>query len=80
MSAGAAPRNVWLVAGTSLLQPYPCRCKGGRGGRGSCSPLWCPCAGRLDVWNFPPGCCAWVHTPRVAAAAQDAYSAQRGWT
>jgi hypothetical protein len=70
-----SPRNVWLVAGTSVFQPYPCRC----GGWQQCSPLWCPCAGRLDVWNWPPSCCAWVHTPRVAAMAQAEYNASRGW-
>lgn len=77
MNAGAAPRNVWLVAGTSVLQPYPCRCEPWRG---PCSPLWCPCAGRLDAWHWPAHCCAWVRTPAVAAAAQKAYSASRGWS
>lgn len=82
--AVSAPLDTWIVAGTSSLQPYPCRCEGGRR---ACSPLWCPCAGRLDVWNFAPACCAWMHTPAVAAAAQRAYEAQRtrtaraaGWT
>jgi len=70
-----APRNVWLVAGTSVFAPYPCRCEAWRAE--GCSPLWCPCAGRVDVWNFPPSCCAWVHTPAVAKRAQDAYNAAR---
>lgn len=101
----SAPHGVWLVAGTSMFQPYPCRCVP-RGpdrqvrvpvitvppglapvefrivtapGDIRCSPVWCPCAGRLDVWNFAAGCCAWVHTPAVAAAAQRAYAASRGW-
>lgn len=69
-----APRNVWLGAGTSIFQPYPCRC---RRGRGACDPTWCPCAGRTDVWNFEAGCCAWVNTPPVAAAAQREYERQR---
>lgn len=42
--------------------------------------MWCPCAGRLDVWNWPASCCAWVHTPAVAKRAQDEYSASRGWS
>lgn len=70
-----APLNVWLVAGTSILAPYPCRCQPWR--EGGCSALWCPCAGRLDLHNVPPGCCAPVNTPAVAAAAQAAYNAWR---
>lgn len=73
MSAAAAPRNVWLVAGTSAFAPYPCRCRAS----GECSAVFCPCAGRMDVWNFAPGCCAWVVTPAVAARAQAEYSAAR---
>jgi hypothetical protein len=61
-----------MVARTSILEPYPCRCAERRG---PCSALWCPCAGRLD----PPGpaCCARVFTPAVAAAAQREYEANR---
>lgn len=81
MSGQAIPRNVWLATGTSIFAErrwYPCRCESrARGGGRSCSPVFCPCAGRMDVWNFAPGCCAWVVTPAVAAAAQAAYSAAR---
>jgi hypothetical protein len=68
-----APVGVWLIAGTAISVPYPCRCRVGR----ECSLVFCPCAGRMDVWNFAPGCCAWVVTPAVAAAAQAEYSARR---
>lgn len=70
-----APRNVWAIAGTSILRPYPCRCERWRD---VCDPTWCPCAGRVDVWNFAAGCCAWRATPAVASAAQAAYSASIG--
>lgn len=73
-----APLNTWLGAGTSLFQPYPCRCEEGRGWRDACSPKWCFCAGRVDVWNFAPECCAWVHTPAVAARAAADYAASIG--
>lgn len=62
------PRNVWLVAGTSAFQRYPCRCEPWR--EGGCSPKWCPCSGRTDLAGLPPTCCAWINTPAVAAAAQ----------
>lgn len=77
MDQGTAPRNTWLVAGTSILKPYPCRCEYWR--EGGCDATWCPCSGRTDVWNFPAGCCAWINTPAVAKAAQDAYNASKGW-
>lgn len=71
-----APKNVWLIAGTSIFQPPPCLCR--RGGR-PCDPTWCQCAGRLDPWNCPRDCCAWWATPAVAAAAQAAYRIKTGW-
>jgi hypothetical protein len=73
VSAAAAPTGVWLVAGTPLSQPYPCRCRPG----GGCSALWCPCAGRIDYAVLPDSCCAWVHRPAVAAAAQREYERTR---
>lgn len=78
MVAGVVPLNTWLINGASLFGVYPCRCELWR--QGGCDPTWCPCSGRLDVWNWPAACCAWVNTPAVAQAAQDAYSASRGWT
>jgi hypothetical protein len=33
----------WLIAGTPIDEPYPCRCKGR-----SCVPRQCPCTGRPD--------------------------------
>jgi hypothetical protein len=68
-----APVGVWLVAGTPTSAPYPCRCRPG----GDCSPVFCPCAGRMDAWNWPAGCCAWVTPPHVAAKAQAEYSTRR---
>lgn len=59
----------WIIAGTTLADPYPCRC-GERRGR-VCSPAWCPCAGRPD----PQGnaCCGWRFT------ATDHLVALREW-
>lgn len=68
MELKTAPRNVWIIAGTSILQPYLCRCEPWRGE--GCSAKWCPCSGRTDYAALPSSCCAWVHTPAVAAAAQ----------
>lgn len=61
-------RNVWLVAGTALAEPYPCRCFEGRD-RWACEHGRCPCWGRVDVMTAPlgPACCAW-HWPGLAAA------------
>lgn len=39
----------WLIAGTPVGQPYPCRCHERRGPK--CSAAWCPCAGRFDPPN-----------------------------
>jgi hypothetical protein len=59
--------SLWLIAGTPGNQPYPCRCSEARYGR--CSPKWCPCAGRTDLDDVPPECCAHHHTPAVVEAA-----------
>ena len=60
-------RGVWIIAGTPLNQPYPCRCDERRGG--TCSPRWCPCAGRVDLHQVPPTCCAHYNTPEVYVRA-----------
>lgn len=59
------PHDRWLLRPgvTPIAQPYPCRC-----GR-SCSPQWCECAGRIDLENVGPDCCAHRHTPEVVAKA-----------
>lgn len=61
--------SLWIIAGTPIDQPYPCRCAERRGR--VCSPAWCPCAGRSD----PPGaaCCGHRFTP------QDHLTALREW-
>jgi hypothetical protein len=62
------PHDRWLSGGLvvrPLAQPYPCLCNR----RGSCSPQWCPCAGRVDLENVPATCCAHVNTPLVVARA-----------
>lgn len=61
-------RGVWLVSGTALSAPYPCRCFEGRD-RWACEHGRCPCWGRTDVMTgvVGPACCAW-HWPGLAAA------------
>lgn len=61
-------KNVWLVAGTSLQQSYPCRCPEKRD-RWACEHGRCPCFGRIDVMRvpLPAACCAW-HWPGLTAA------------
>lgn len=47
--------GVWLVAGTALDQPYPCRCL--ERGQRDCGSQWCPCFGRTDLAGLTPACC-----------------------
>lgn len=82
METKTPPTDVWLVAGTSIFDPYPCRCRrtiegprdSWRGGTefmgADCNPKYCPCSGRTDLEGMPASCCRRVHTPAVAAAAQ----------
>lgn len=58
----------WLIAGTPSTEPYPCLCHTRKYGR--CSPIYCPCAGRIDYENVPPECCARRHTPDVVTQAK----------
>ena len=58
------PHDRWIKAGTPLAKPLPCLCD-----RRGCSPQWCECAGRVDLENVPPSCCAWKNTPEVVAKA-----------
>lgn len=48
--------GVWLIAGTALGQPYPCRCHESRDGW-ACANGRCPCAGRTDLVGLTPACC-----------------------
>jgi len=71
--------GTWLVAGTPVDQPYPCRCHERRGRE--CSAAWCPCAGRTDRKHLPPDCCAHRFTledHRAAMAEWRAWKRQQG--
>lgn len=65
----------WVIAGTPLGQPYPCRCE--LAARRPCSPVYCPCAGRVDLAHVPAGCCGHRVRPHHAAAAARAESTKR---
>ncbi len=65
----AAPRGVWIVAGTRADEPYPCRCHERKYRK--CSPAFCPCSGRPDPPS--PDCCAVENTPQRAALASAEY-------
>lgn len=49
----AGPYGVWLIAGTPVDRPYPCRCWLGQ----PCGAR-CPCVGRTDAATMPVACCA----------------------
>ncbi len=59
----------WLVTGTPVGEPYPCRCAERRFSK--CSAVFCPCAGRLDPPNAE--CCAHVNTPEKVVQEGIAY-------
>lgn len=42
----------WLIAGTLVSEPYPCKCRSGGG-------CWerCECRGRMDMETMPEWCC-----------------------
>lgn len=63
----------WLIAGTPIGEPYPCRCSESLYGK--CSPLWCPCSGRSDPQG--PLCCAVHNTPARWKEANTAYEMKR---
>ncbi len=63
----------WLITGTPVTEPYPCRC--GESRFGKCSPLWCPCSGRPDPAG--PLCCAVHNTPARWKEANTAYEMKR---
>jgi hypothetical protein len=52
-----APLGWWIIAGTPITDPYPCRCNPPCRTRGEKT---CPCMGRTDVDNVPETCCAAV--------------------
>ncbi len=63
----------WLIAGTPVTEPYPCRCHESRFGR--CSPVFCPCAGRPDVQPDP--CCSGRVGPVEVVIAKAAYDLKK---
>lgn len=67
----------WLIAGTALDQPYPCRCNERPEWAKDCSPAWCPCAGRTDREHVPASCCSWRVTPAMHVAAMQAWRAEK---
>lgn len=69
-------RGLWLVAKTPLQAPYPCRCAPLTTG-GTCHPVYCPCAGRIDLDHVPAGCCGHRVRPHHVAAATLETSLQR---
>lgn len=50
--SGVARTGVWLIAGTSIEEPYPCRCS--TPDPGTWAGRWC----RHYGW-FSPGCPCW---------------------
>lgn len=50
--------DVWVIAGTPVGEPYPCRCDElSPFGRVQCDTKWCPCFGRADTFGTPDDCC-----------------------
>lgn len=67
----------WVIAGTPLDEPYPCRCKErpahARGWKTwRCSPAWCPCAGAPTAGK-PRDCCAYRVSPEAHVMAKAAW-------
>lgn len=67
--------RVWLIAGTSTSDPYPCRCRERPSWAKRCSPAWCPCAGRPDP--FDPDCCGFRYSPEEVVMAKAAWELER---
>lgn len=63
----------WLIAGTDISAPYPCRCSERRGR--VCSAAWCPCAGRSDPQG--PTCCGRIFRPEDHLVALREWQARR---
>ncbi len=54
------PIGIWLMAGTPVNKPYPCRCWIGRrcNTTGAHRAYWCPCWRRHDdLDRMPAACC-----------------------
>lgn len=79
--AAALPRWVWIVAGTDCRDAYPCQCHvrplHARGWKSwTCSPAFCPCAGR-DPEGQPADCCAWRVGPADVVMAKAAWDLKK---
>lgn len=61
--------GTWVIAGSPIGEPYPCRCNERMGKQ--CSAAWCPCAGRTDPPNAR--CCANWFTPADHMEAMKAW-------
>jgi hypothetical protein len=55
--------GVWLIAGTLVADPYPCRCTPPCRTKGERT---CPCIGRTDLGHVPPSCCAAIAAKSTA--------------
>lgn len=76
-----APVNRWVIAGTPLSEPYPCRCKerpphARHWKSWKCSPAWCPCAGAVPL-HGDPDCCGWHTTPADVVMAKAAWELRK---
>lgn len=65
----------WIIAGTAIDEPYPCRCAERPAWAKACSPAWCPCAGRSDPQG--PICCGHRFTPQDHLVALREWQAKR---
>lgn len=73
----------WLIAGTPIDEPYPCRCRNA----GRCySPRQCPCTGRPDPeagGGDPQRCCGFRYPagdPRTARVLDGGAFRWAGWS
>lgn len=64
----------WIIAGTPITEPYPCRC--GEAKYGKCRPAFCPCAARPDP--PAPECCGHRTTPADIVADDRAWRVATG--
>lgn len=67
----------WLITGTALDRPYPCRCNERPAWAEECSAAWCPCAGRTDRDHLPATCCSWRYGPADHVEAMARWRAEK---
>ena len=66
-------RGVWIIGGTPVGEPYPCRCHQRKYDR--CAAMWCVCAGRPDPQNDQ--CCANWFGPAEVPRAQEEHDRKK---